>query len=267
MPKVVTIGNNKGGVGKTTLTGAIATLTAKAVRSDNLTVCAIDADPQGTLTRFFFDRSFRPEETSALIFDRKDQWDLLTTAPQIIHPTRLKNLSIIPAHIHLAIAEARYYEEPGRRFQKFIEKTLSEFDIVYIDAPPSLGRIMSNCLIASDYVLVPVQPELPSVEGWALFRNTLDAVRNINPSLKLMGLVINQIDDRVKDHKIYMETLYAMENKNILTTIHSAAAISSAWARGKWIQDTDNTERPYLELRELTLSVLDRMGYTYGHIG
>jgi chromosome partitioning protein len=191
MPKVVAFANQKGGVGKTTT--AINLATALAVDHK---VLLLDLDPQGNAsTGLGIGRQDRTAGTYALLVEDQPLTDLL-------RPTQIPNLSILPADPDLAGAEVELVglEDRERRLANALSAaatTLVDFDYVFFDCPPSLGLITLNALVAADGVLVPLQTEFFALEGISQITRTIERVRrSLNPRLKLDGIVLTMLDRR-----------------------------------------------------------------------
>ena len=167
MGKVISVANQKGGVGKTTTTINISALLAKK----NKKVLLIDADPQGNAT-------------SGLGIGKNSEfstYDVLINEveiPNTIQKVKVKNLDVCPANMSLAGAEVELVSAVGReyRFKDKIDKVKDYYDYILIDCPPSLGLITINALSASDSVLIPVQCEYFALEGVGELLKTIELV-------------------------------------------------------------------------------------------
>lgn len=204
MGRVISIANQKGGVGKTTTSINISTILAKKGKK----VLLIDADPQGNAT-------------SGIGIEKKTEksiYDVIieeTKIEEVVLETQVKNLKICPSNINLAGAEVELVSMMSReyRLKERIEEEKENYDYIIIDCPPSLGLITLNAFTASDSVLIPVQCEYYALEGLEQLMNTVNLVKkHLNKELELEGAVLTMYDARtnlsnqvVKEVKNYFE--------------------------------------------------------------
>lgn len=191
MGKIISIANQKGGVGKTTT--AINLSAGLAVLEHRTLI--IDADPQANATSGVgFDHKTIRSSIYECILNEEDPRD-------IILQTKTPNLDIIPAHIDLVGAEIELINQPDREMmmKKALEKIKDEYDFIIIDCSPSLGLITVNALAASDSVIVPVQCEYFALEGLGKLLNTIKIVQSrINPGLEVEGILLTMYDKRLR---------------------------------------------------------------------
>ena len=189
--RVLAVTNQKGGVGKTTTAINVATAIAMAGRK----VLLVDVDPQGNLTSGVGQKGQRAADGTV--------YEALTTdAPShegFILPTRVDNLSLMPADRNLTGAEIEMVTLPGRerRLARVLEPLRPSFDYILIDCPPSLGLLTLNALVAADAVLIPLHCEYFALEGLADLVSTLRRVRAaLNPALDIAGVLLTMYDER-----------------------------------------------------------------------
>lgn len=189
MGKIVSIANQKGGVGKTTTSINLSTILAKKGKK----VLMIDADPQGNAS-------------SGVGIDRDDielsTYDILINDNEIedvVKKTSINNLSLCPSNINLAGAEVELVSVMSRehRLKEKLDLAKDNYDFIIIDCPPSLGLITLNALTASDSVLIPVQCEYYALEGLGQLLNTISLVKkHLNKDIEIEGALLTMYDIR-----------------------------------------------------------------------
>lgn len=189
MATVISVTNQKGGVGKTTSAINLAYYLAKSGKRTLL----IDFDPQGNAT------SGLGVDKNAAAHTIVDVISGKTTLEQAVVATDYKNLWLIPTTSHLANTEVELAQAEGRftRLRTAIEKSAIEYDFIIIDSPPSLSLLTVNGLTASQYVLLPVQAEFYALEGLGQLLETMKLLRKaMNPTLQLLGVLPTMVDSR-----------------------------------------------------------------------
>ncbi|MDJ0950050.1 MAG: ParA family protein [Alphaproteobacteria bacterium] len=188
-PRIITVANQKGGVGKTTTAINLGTALA-AVRKD---VLVIDMDPQGNATTGLgIDRGAIPYTSYELVMGE-------ATVEQAALETQVPQLDIIGSTVDLSGAEIELVDTPRReyRLREALAGQVGGYDYVLIDCPPALGLLTLNSLVAADAVLVPLQCEYYALEGVSHLVRTIDRVkRALNPGLEIQGVVLTMFDRR-----------------------------------------------------------------------
>ncbi len=191
MSKIITICNQKGGVGKTTTAINIASYVAMASHKTLL----IDVDPQANATSGLgVDKKSVNASTYECLLNHVD-------FKEIISPTEIKNLYLAPSSIRLTGAEIELVAESDRenKLKQAIEAIKEEYSYIFIDTPPSLGLLTLNALTAADRLIIPLQCEYYSLEGISQLLNTINLVKeNLNPRLEIEGVILTMADFRTR---------------------------------------------------------------------
>ncbi|MBK9257585.1 MAG: ParA family protein [Saprospiraceae bacterium] len=237
MGKIIAIANQKGGVGKTTtainLAAALAILDKK--------VLLIDSDPQANAT------SGIGVSADQIVHDT---YECLVEG---IHPkdailqTNTPNLSIMPSSIDLVGAEIELVNIPNREFQmkEMLDKIKDQYDYIFIDCLPSLGLITINALTAADSVIIPVQCEFFSLEGYGKLKDTINLVNQaLNPDLEIEGVVLSMYDQRLRMANMVIEEIRHIVTDRIFETIiHRNSKIGEAPSLGQPVIIYDATSK------------------------
>ncbi len=226
MGKIVSIANQKGGVGKTTTSINLSTILAKKGRK----VLMIDADPQGNAS-------------SGVGIDRDEielsVYDILINDVQIegvVKKTNIKNLDICPSNINLAGAEVELVSVMSRehRLKEKLDVIKDQYDYIIIDCPPSLGLITLNAFTASNSVLIPVQCEYYALEGLGQLLNTISLVKkHLNKDIEIEGALLTMYDARTNlSNQVVKEVKKYFNNKVYKNVIPRNVKLSEAPSYG-----------------------------------
>ncbi len=236
MGKVVSVANQKGGVGKTTTSINLSTILAKKGKK----VLLIDADPQGNAT----------SGVGATKEVEYSTYDILVGETEIenaIEKTMIKNLQICPSDINLAGAEVELVSMMSReqRLKDKIENIKSKFDYIIIDCPPSLGLITLNAFTASNSVLIPVQCEYYALEGLGQLINTIDLVKkHLNKDIEVEGALLTMYDIRTNlSNQVVKEVKKYFNDKVYKTVIPRNVRLSEAPSYGMPITEYDSRSK------------------------
>ena len=225
MGKIVSVANEKGGVGKTTTAVNLSTILAKKGKK----VLLMDADPQGNATSGLgIDKDVNFSIYDVLVNDVEIENTLIQT--------KVKNLDVCPSNINLAGAEVELVSMMSRE-HRLKEKTNSQkdnYDYIIIDCPPSLGLITLNAFTASDSVLIPVQCEYYALEGLGQLINTINLVKkHLNKDLTIEGALLTMFDIRTNlSNQVVKEVNKYFENKVYKTVIPRNVKLSEAPSYG-----------------------------------
>jgi chromosome partitioning protein len=187
--KIVTLVNQKGGVGKTTTAINLGASLAACERR----ILLVDLDPQANAT-------------SGLGLSKNDEksiYPVLTDGMnirEVIKPTELQNFHVAPSSVDLVAAELELSDAIGREFylRRALQEVVNDYDYILIDSPPSLSLLTINGLTAAHSVLVPMQCEYFAIEGVAQLLNTVERVRDmLNPGLEIEGIALTMFDERM----------------------------------------------------------------------
>lgn len=254
MGKIISIFNQKGGVGKTTTSINLAAGLGKLGKK----ILLLDLDPQGN-------------STSGLGIDKREienqMYDVLTNEVSIkdgIYKTTAENVEIIPSNNDLAGLEIELATQQG--WQKTLESVITQvqddYDFLFIDCPPSLGILSIIGLVASNSVMIPIQCEYYALEGVSQLFETIELVRRgFNPNLDIEGVVLSMFDGRTNlSIQVVDEVKAFFKGKVYVNIIPRNVRLAEAPSHGLSIMDYDDKSKgsiAYMDLAEEFLDLID----------
>jgi chromosome partitioning protein len=251
---VLTVANQKGGVGKTTTAVSLAAAVAEA----GYEVLLVDLDPQGNATSGV---------GLHVGMDSETVYDVLVSdvdIAAIVLPTDVERLSVVPANLDLAGAEIELVSafNRERKLRLALESVRELFDLILIDCPPSLGLLTVNALSACDGVIVPIQCEYFALEGLGALRRNTDLIRSqLNPSLLIVGFVLTMLDARTRLSQQVVDEVRAHFGDLVFDTrIPRSIRLAEAPGFGQPITVFDPSSRGAMAYRRLASEVLERIG-------
>ncbi|WP_308192592.1 ParA family protein [Nocardioides sp. CFH 31398] len=251
--RVISMCNQKGGVGKTTTTINLGAAMAEMGRK----VLLVDFDPQGSLS---VGLGLNPHEMDFTIYNLLMERDV--TVHDVIVPSGVPGMDLLPSNIDLSAAEVQLVHEVAREqtLQRVLRPAIAEYDVILVDCQPSLGLLTVNALTASDGVIVPLECEYFALRGVALLKTTLDKVsERLNPDLQVDGVLGTMYDGRTLHSREVMERLVqAWGDKVFHTVIRRTVKFSDATVAGEPITNYASASAGAGSYRQLAREVLNR---------
>ncbi|MGO1384020.1 MAG: ParA family protein [Arachnia sp.] len=211
--EIVAMCNQKGGVGKTTTTINLGA----ALVELGFKVLLVDFDPQGSLS---VGLGVNPHTLGLSIYNLLLSRD--HTPHEVIHPSSVEGMDILPSNIDLSAAEVQLVSEVAREqtLMRVLNKVRGDYDFILIDCAPSLGLLTINALTASDWVLMPLECEFFALRGIALLTDTIAKVSDrLNPDLKVLGILGTMYDARTLHAREVLERVVQAFDETVFHTV------------------------------------------------
>ena len=251
--RIISMCNQKGGVGKTTTTINLGAALAELGRK----VLLVDFDPQGSLS---VGLGLNPHEMDLSIYNLLMQRDV--TIDDVIVKTNVAGMDLLPSNIDLSAAEVQLVQEVAREqtLQRVLQPAIAEYDVILIDCQPSLGLLTVNALTASDGVIVPLECEYFALRGVALLKTTIDKViERLNPKLKIDGVLGTMYDGRTLHGREVMDRLVQAWGDTVFhTVIRRTVKFSDSTVAGEPITTYAGASAGAESYRQLAKEVLAR---------
>lgn len=255
--KVISVFNQKGGVGKTTTVVNLAT----ALAMDGLKVLVIDLDPQAnTTTGLGFDKNDLDFSVYDLFYRDEEDFDI----KKYILETEDK-VFLIPSESSLSGLEVELVAldqvQRTKELKKIVDLIGDSFDLVLIDCPPSLGLLSINALVGSDSIIIPIQTEYYALEGVSELLNTFDLVKeSLNPKLEIEGVLLSMFDKRTKlSYEVAEEVKAFFKSKVFKTMIPRNIKLAEAPSFGKSAIVYDKSSKGARAYTELSLEIKESL--------
>ncbi|MFL6173027.1 MAG: ParA family protein [Marmoricola sp.] len=251
--RVISMCNQKGGVGKTTTTINLGASLAEFGRK----VLLVDFDPQGSLS---VGLGLNPHQMELSVYNLLMQRDV--DIDEVVVPTGVAGMDLLPSNIDLSAAEVQLVHEVAREqtLQRVLAPALEKYDIILIDCQPSLGLLTVNALTASDGVIVPLECEYFALRGVALLKTTIDKVKErLNPRLEIEGILGTMFDGRTLHGREVMERLVEAWGDTVFhTVIRRTVKFSDSTVAGEPITSYASSSAGADSYRQLAKEVLAR---------
>jgi chromosome partitioning protein len=251
--RVISMCNQKGGVGKTTTTINLGAAMAEYGRK----VLLVDFDPQGSLS---VGLGLNPHEMDLTIYNLLMERDV--RLDEVVVPSGVPGMDLLPSNIDLAAAEVQLVHEVAREqtLQRVLRPALAHYDVILIDCQPSLGLLTVNALTASNGVIVPLECEYFALRGVALLKTTIDKVsERLNPDLVVDGVLGTMYDGRTLHGREVMERLVQAWGDTVFhTVIRRTVKFSDATVAGEPITAYATRSSGAGAYRQLAKEVLGR---------
>lgn len=251
--KIISMCNQKGGVGKTTSTINLGACLAEAGRK----VLLVDLDPQGALSAGL---NIPHEELEITVYNLLV--DRHTSIHQAIHHTSVDGLDLVPANIDLSAAEIQLVNEVGREqtLARALRPVMRDYDFIILDCQPSLGLLTVNALTCSHGVIIPMECEYFSLRGLALLTDTVEKVRDrLNFDLEIVGILVTMFDRRTTHaREVMSRVIEVFEDRVFDTVITRTVRFPETSVAGEPITTWAPSSQGAQQYRQLAREVIER---------
>jgi chromosome partitioning protein len=251
--RIVSIANQKGGVGKTATTANLG----MSLYQLGHRILLVDMDPQANLTASLGINQPVERTVADALLDHRVPLPIIE-----VYRESNAHLDLVPTSLALASAEAALMNKLGREFRlrDQLAKVTDEYDFVLIDTPPSLGLLTINALVAAQLVLIPTEARFFSLQGLQMLQESIDEILYINPSLKVLGILLSKYDQRLREEKTVAR--YLRDNWGDLvfeTSVGTNSKILEAASAGVPLTEVSGAQRAVETYRALAQEVLARV--------
>ncbi len=255
MAEIISIVNQKGGVGKTTTSHNLS----YALAEEGKQTLLIDLDPQMNLSTTLGIDCYAQKNSIYNVLKDKE-----LPLGSVIRETDHDNLSIIPSAFELSGAEIEFTKRisSASLLSRSISNSMSDdYDFILIDCPPSLGILTINALSASDFLIIPMQPEVYALYGIDMLLSTIEEIQEeINSNLKIMGVLITMHDGRLSLHKEMTEKIHGYFKNNVFDTlIKTNTTLKEAQSNNQSIFEYDGRARGAKNYQSLAREVIEHV--------
>lgn len=250
MGKIISVSNQKGGVGKTTTAVNVASFLAEKGKR----VLLVDIDPQANAG---YGLGVDVEEMEATVYEV-----LIGTLPagDSVYKTTIDNLYIMPSNMHLAGAQVELLDFENKEYllKNALKTVRDNFDFIFIDCPPSLGILTLNSLVASDSVIIPLQCEYYALEGLSQLLKIISMVQDaLNPQLEIEGVLLTMYDPRTNlSQQVVADVKQFFQNKVFSAVIPRNVRLSEAPSFGKPINMYDRSSSGGMSYEQLAVELI-----------